>query len=258
MAKKAKTREEIKAELMDKCFAAGVGKKPLKWISKHMYEMLRPKCHLVIDNHIFRLRYVKEFDTPFEEDQPEGDVRLDRINIDEYELETGASDLALNMFLMLNPLNEENGGKRYRLENKKKEAEDALTNYELIDNAIAKIRDSNLEQIKAALHVITGWDTIDMGSSEVRLELRKQVETIPEVVIRAFEDETTEIKFKFFTAKRLGYLVSNNEETTLKWGGTEKIFFTIPMGQNLAEQFANHCLSEKGKPILAALNEKLK
>lgn len=258
MAKKAKTREEIKAELLDKCFAAGVGKKPFKWISKYMYDMLRPKCHIIIDNHIFRLRYVEEYDSPFEEDQPEGEVRLSRINIEEYELNTSANALALNMFMMLNPLKEGNGGDRYRLEDKKKEAEQALINYEFIDNAIAIVRDANLEHAKAALHVITGWDTIDMGSSEVRLELRKHVELIPNQVISAFEDETTEIKYKFFTAKRLGHLIPNDDSTTLRWGDSNKVFLTVPIGQDMANRFAIFCLSEKGKQTLAILNEKLK
>lgn len=259
MNKKIKTREEVKKELLDKCLTVGVGRRPFKWVCKNMIEMLKPKATIVIDNYVFRLRYCEQFDTPFEEDQPEGlDVRLSRITMEDYELDTSVNQIGLNMFLMLNPLNEANGGEKFRLEDKKKEAEEALTTYELIDNAVLAIREANLEMAKAALHIITGWDTIDMGNSEIRLELRKQSEITPELVIRAFKDDTTAIKFKYFTAKRLGYLATNEEETTLRWGGTDKIFFTIPAGQDMAERFADYCLSDKGRPVLATLDEKLK
>lgn len=259
MTKKNKTREEVKKELLDKCISQGVGRRPFKWIAENMYEMLNPKCRIVIDNFVFKLRFVKEYDTPFEEDQPEdADVTLSRINIEEYELETSPQDVALNMYLMLNPLNQSNGGSKYRLEDKKKEAEEALSNYELVDAAAEKIRNADLELAKAALHVLNGWDTIDMGSSEVRLELRKQAEYSPELVTKAFDDEKTAIKFKLFTCKRLGYLVVNDEDTTIRWGGSDKVFFTVPVGTNMAERFADYCLSDKGKSVLATMDEKLK
>lgn len=258
MAKKQRTREEIKKELIDKCLSEGVGKKGFKFISRNMNEMLRPKCHLVIDNHIFKLRYVRDLESPFEEDQPaDVPVTLERICIDDYELETSVTDVALNMFLMLSPSNEANGGRRYRLENKEKEAQEVLNNYELLDSAAERIRNSNIEECKAALHVLTGENTVDYPVSSVKLELRQYADRNANAVINAFNDETTLIRYKYYVAKRLGYLIINDDETMVKWRDNNKVILTVQQGKILSFEFAKFCLSEEGKQFLIALDDKL-
>ena len=258
MAKKQKTREEVKADLLKKCRLTFADKDLYRWLSTNANEMLSPKCVINVDNHIFRLRYLDNYDTPFEEEQPTNlPVRLKRINILDNELTTSSKEQALNMFLLLNPANIDNGGNRYRLENREKESAQVLQNYELKDEAANKIRTSDLEDAKAALFVLTAKDTMSLSSSEIRLELRNIVEYNPQNVIDAFNDEKTAIKFKYFTAIKLGYLVTNLDETTLRWDSSNKIFFTVPLGENMADNFAEFCLSNKGKEVLELLYEKL-
>lgn len=256
---KIKTREEVKKMLIKKCFDQGLGKKRFKWLSDYNHQMLVPKATLIVDNHVFRLRYARQFETPFEEDQPKDvKVSMARIQMDEFELETGQQEICLNMFLMLSPGNVANGGKRYWMEDKEKEAEDKLNQFDLIDKAVDYVKGARIEELKAALHVLTGYDTMKMQSSELRLSLRQMSEQEPKMVIDAFEDKRTLVKYQYHTAIIIGYLVINNEGTILRWSGNEKPILSVPLGENMSDEFAEFALSARGKSTYEALVDRLK
>ena len=259
MATKIKSREDIKRDLVKYCKENLPEGENITWISENNYEMISPKCTIKRNGYVFRLRYSPLFDTPFEEDQPKDvDVKLSRINMDECELTTPAADICLYRFLMLNPSNKANGGKRFRLQNLEKEAEVAYDFYEILDKAAIKIRESELEEAKAAYSVISGLFTMDMSGSEVRLALRKIADKEPQKVLDAYENETTIIKYRYLSALRLGYLSLNETETALKWSGSDRPFLTIVAGESMSDRFSAYCLSERGREVYQTLCDKLK
>ena len=255
---KQKTREDVKKQLIKRCLEKGLGKKRFKWLSDYNHQMLIPKATLIVDNYVFRLRYAKQFETPFVEDQPNVDkVDMSRIQMDEFELETGQNQLCLNMFLMLSPGNKANGGRRFWMEDKEKDAEVKLDKYELIDLAATRIKASRLEELKACLHVLTGYDTMKMQGSELKLSLRRMAEEDPQMILDAFNDERSVVKYQYHTAVTIGYLVINTEGTILKWSGSDKPILSIPLGDKMADHFADLALSARGKSVYEALVDKL-
>lgn len=255
---KEKSRATIKAELKAKCFDAGVGTKGFKFISKNMYEMLRPKCTLVVGRHVFKLRYVQDMDSPFEEDQPtDTELTIGTINIDDYALVTSPSQVALNMFMMLNSACEQNGGTRYKLEDKAREAKIEYDSFELIDKASDLIRNSGELEAKAALHVLTGVNTLEDSVMSVRLTLRKMANANPSPIVSAFDDSKTVIKYKFNAARYLGHLLVDDAETSVRWAGNGNLILQGGLGKSISDEFALFCLTQEGKAVLDAIDDKL-
>lgn len=257
--KKIKSREDVKRELLKECRNNTPKADNLLWISDNNYEMINPKCVIHKDGYTFRLRYAPIFDTPFEEDQPSDiTIKLRRLNIEQCELLTSAEDVCLTAFLMLNPANKTNGGKRFKLNDSEKEAKIQYDFYDILDKAAVMIREADLEQAKAAYSVMSGLHTLDMFGSEVRLGLRKIADEKPQEVIDAFADERTVIKYKYMSALRLQYLDVNDNETAVRWTGSDRPFLTIVAGTSMKDKFADYCLTADGKEVYEVLCEKLK
>jgi len=254
-----KTRSAVKTELKKKIAETIRNKTNFTWKTNSMYQMLNPKCTIVKDNYVFKLRYSSQFDSPFEEDQKTSDpVRLHRINMDEYELFTTNKDVSLNMFLTLNPGNVANGGSRFWLEDKEMEAEVELKKYETIDAFVHLINKSTEDKLKAVYLVITGKTPDGIGLSKIKLDIRKLGEGDPDRISKIFSDKTTEIKYKIHIAKVLGYLKTNSSNTEIRWNGSTDPIVSVPFGENTSNKLAEFCLSEEGESVMQALNERLK
>lgn len=248
-------KNSLKAELEAKCKQAGCGTKPLVFnLNKGMRNLIIP-CTATISykGAVFNLRYSKKFDTPFEEDQnPEINTSMNPVPISDGQLIT--RDRALSMFLLLHPHNSKNG--KFLLEDKEEEENSIIAEEETRMQAVEKIRTSQIDELQACYNVLTGSDPSGMESRTLKCDLYVKARTDAKKVLEAFGDKKTLIKYKLFTALKLGYIQMNSSKTELTWKGGGSII-NVLSGQNVFDAFAQLCLTENGVEVYEMLNKQL-
>lgn len=248
-------KNSLKAELEAKCKQAGCGTKPLVFnLNKGMRNLIIP-CTATISykGAVFNLRYSKKFDTPFEEDQnPEINTSMNPVSISDGQLIT--RDRALSMFLLLHPHNSKNG--KFSLEDKEEEEKAIVEEEETRMQAIEKISTSQIDELQACYNVLTGSDPTGLESRTLKCDLYIKARTEAKKVLEAFGDKKTLIKYKLFTALKLGYVQINSAKTELTWKGGASII-NVLHGQNVFDAFAQLCLTENGVEVYEMLNKQL-
>jgi hypothetical protein len=253
-------RNKIKKELLEMCKANGAGKKTLRFSAPKRWSITeKPTSLLKYKGYTFKMRYAPEFETPFYEDQdPNAEPILNIILFEDYELYVSNSDKTLASYLMLHPHCDMMGGKWYGIENKEKEAEDELIFMEKEEQARNKARTEGLETVQAVYDVLTGRSASSVTPSEIRVTIIKLAKENPDVVLEAFGDEKTIIKYKYKSAVELGHIYTTNQDTVLKWKDSNGTILNIPAGASMPDEFAKFCLSDdKGNDVLEALQKKL-
>lgn len=258
MAKKVKSKETVKEEMMREYRAAFDRKKEIVWRSDMNYQMIAPKCTIVRDNYVFRLRYTPNSDTCFEDDQPVGlPVRLSRIQIEDCVLITNPSEVALNMFMFFANGNKANGGNRYWLEDKEGDAAKELAKLELETEVVSQVMGLTLTDLRAAIYVLTGARTKDMQLSEARLKLVDSARKEPVYVKQVINDKHTILKYKFYLGQEKGLFHIYAEDTRVRWTDSDIDIFTNPKKISLDIRFAEACMEPGGSKIVELLDQKL-
>lgn len=248
-------KSALKAELEAICKQAGCGTKPLIFnLNKGIHNLILPcTATLVYKGAVFNLRYSKKFDTPFEEDQnPEINKSLNPIFISDGQLIT--SDRALSMFLLLHPHNSKNG--KFFIEDKEEEEKSIIDEEETRMDAVEKIKTSQIDELQACYNVLTGADPTGLESRTLKCDLYIKARTEAKRVLEAFDDKRTLVKYKLFTALKLGCIQINSSKTELTWKGGGSIVNVLP-GQNVFDAFAQLCLTENGVEVYEMLNKQL-
>lgn len=248
-------KNSLKAELLAKCSQAGCGTKPLVFNLNRGAKNLIIPCTTTITykGAVFNLRYSRKFDTPFEEEQSSDiSVSMDPISISDGQLVT--KDRALSMFLCLHPHNSKNG--KFMLEDKEEEERLIIEEEETRMQAVEKISTSQIDELQACYNVLTGADPSGLESRTLKCDLYLKARTEAKRVLAAFGDKKTLVKYKLFTALKLGYIQINSSKTELTWKGGGNIINVLP-NQNVFDAFAELCLSENGAEVYEMLNKQL-
>lgn len=248
-------KSSLKAELLAKCKQVGCGEKPLIFnLNRGMKNLILP-CTVTITykGAVFNLRYSRKFDTPFEDEQnSELNTSLNPISISDGQLIT--KDRALSMFLYLHPHNNKNG--KFLLEDKEEEENSVIEEEETRMQAAEKINTSQIDELQACYNVLTGADPSGMASRTLKCDLYIKARTEAKKVLEAFGDKKTLVKYKLFTALKLGLIQINSSKTELTWRGGGNIVNVLP-NQSIFDAFAELCLSEKGVEVYEMLNKQL-
>ena len=255
-------REEAINKLLIKVDQNRIGKNLVYKIVGDAYKRhlhLQSRTLIYKDGKQFQLRYVKNYDTPFVEQQ-EGEVEIGNVDF-ENQLISLSDDICLFRFLQLHPDNIENGGKLFKLVNKKADAEAELEMYEITDNAKDWVKSLGEKEMKAVAKYLTdiSIDAINMLTKpQLKLVLMKECDARPKKVLEVKDDPRVQTSYLYHLAIASGLLSFNSDSGKLKNKNSGREIVVIPAGEDAGLWIAAWSIrDEKGREFIEYLKKNL-
>ena len=159
----------------------------------------------------------------------------------------------MRKFLELHPDNSANGGKVFREVNKKKDAEMELKKEFLMTDAVALVRDTDIQELLP----IAMYFNVNINSpvSEIRFNLLRIAKNKPQAFIESFDSPQVQARSIVVQAK--DYQIINVKTDGVYWFDTNSLIVSSPVGQDPLDVMVRFCLTEKGSSVLSSLEEKL-
>ena len=159
----------------------------------------------------------------------------------------------LRKFLDLHPMNIGNGGKIFKQIDKKKDAEIELKKEFILSDAITMVRDKDInELLPVALYFGVNINT---PVSEIRYNLLNIAKKRTVEFIQSFDSPQVQVRSTIQQAK--DYQLVNLKSDGCYWFDTNSLILSVPAGQDAMDVMVRFCLTEKGAPVLATLEERL-
>jgi|TARA_R100000482_G_C5115495_1_gene142818 hypothetical protein len=159
----------------------------------------------------------------------------------------------LRKFLELHPQNKANGGTVFREVNKKKDAEMELQKEFLTTDAVALVRDKDINDLLP----IAMYFNININTpvSEIRYNLLRIAKTKPQEFIQAFD--SPHVQARSLVVQSKNYQIINVKSNGVYWFDSNSLIVSVPVGQDPVDVMVRFCLTEKGASVLSALEERL-
>ena len=159
----------------------------------------------------------------------------------------------LRKFMELHPMNMANGGKIFREVNKKKDAELALQREFKLSEAVAMVRDKDItDLLPIALYFKVN---INQPTSEIRYNLLNIAKKNTQDFLEAFDSPQVTTRASIQQAS--DYQIINLKESACYWFDSNSMIVSVPAGQDPMDVMVRFCLTEKGAPVLADIEERL-
>ena len=159
----------------------------------------------------------------------------------------------LRKFMELHPMNMANGGKIFREVNKKKDAEMALQREFKLSEAVAMVRDKDItDLLPIALYFKVN---INQPTSEIRYNLLNIAKRNTQDFLEAFDSPQVTTRASIQQAS--DYQIINLKESACYWFDSNSMIVSVPAGQDPMDVMVRFCLTEKGAPVLADIEERL-
>lgn len=159
----------------------------------------------------------------------------------------------LRAFLDLHPQNEANGGTTFKEVNKKKDAEAELNKEFLMTDAVALVRDKDINDLlPVAMYFKVNINT---PVSEIRFNLLRIAKRKPQEFIEAFDSPQVQARSIVVQAK--DYQIINVKNEAVYWFDSNGLIVSVPVGQDPVDVMVRFCLTEKGASVLSSLEERL-
>lgn len=159
----------------------------------------------------------------------------------------------LRKFMELHPMNMANGGKIFREVNKKKDAEEALQREFKLSEAVAMVRDKDItDLLPIALYFKVN---INQPTSEIRYNLLNIAKKNTQDFLEAFDSPQVTTRASIQQAS--DYQIINLKESACYWFDSNSMIVSVPAGQDPMDVMVRFCLTEKGAPVLADIEERL-
>ena len=159
----------------------------------------------------------------------------------------------LRDFMEVHPGNIANGGNLFQEVNKKKDAETELKKEFLLTDAIAMVRDKDIQEL---LPVAMFFNvSIETPVSEIRYNLLQIAKKKPEQFIKSFDSPQVAARSIIVQAK--DYQILNVKKDGVYWFDSNGLIVSVPVGQDPMDVMVRFCLTEKGASVLSSLEEKL-
>lgn len=159
-----------------------------------------------------KIHYISGVDSIFQEDY-EGDEKPQKIYFEDGFLDVHRDNKPLLTILKLHPWN----NVQYEMVDEDATAEKELTNYELIEKAIAKVNISNEEELKANGLILLGSSVIEMSETRVRAALKKRAFETPKELLEEMSTSNYKAKYAGALAVLRGTLMINPTRTAVTW-----------------------------------------
>ena len=159
----------------------------------------------------------------------------------------------LRAFLDAHPSNVANGGTRFKLVDKKADAEIELKKeFEVLD-AVSIVRDSDINDlIPVAMYFNINTSK---KSSEIRHDLLRIAKGSTESFMQAFDSPQVKTRAIISQAASYNYIVVKSDGTY--WADSNKLIVSTPAGMDSIDVMTRFCLTEKGSLVLDKLSDQL-
>jgi hypothetical protein len=159
----------------------------------------------------------------------------------------------LRKFIEMHPLNKANGGNVFAEVNKKLEAEAELKREFLLTDAIALVRDTDIQELlPVALYFQVN---INQPVAEIRFNLLRIAKNKPQEFIESFDSPQVQARSVVIQAK--DYQIIRVSQEAVYWFDSNSLIVSVPVGQDAVDVMVRFCLTEKGSSVLSALEERL-
>ena len=159
----------------------------------------------------------------------------------------------LRQFMDLHPMNMANGGKIFRQVDKKKDAENELAKEFKLNEAIAMVRDKDInELLPIALYFGVN---INKPVTEIRYNLLNIAKKKTQEFIQSFDSPQVQTRSTIQQAK--DYQIINVKSDGTYWFDSNRLIVSTPVGQDSMDVMVRFCLTEKGASVLSTLEDRL-
>ena len=159
----------------------------------------------------------------------------------------------LRLFMDNHPMNMANGGKIFRQVDKKKDAEVELEREFKLNEAIAMVRDKDInELLPIALYFGVN---INSPVSEIRYNLLNIAKKKTQEFIQSFDSPQVQTRSSVQQAK--DYQIINVKSDGTYWFDSNRLIVSTPVGQDSMDVMVRFCLTEKGASVLSTLEDRL-
>lgn len=220
------------------------------------YRMISPKFTFTSSDGVkVKIRYNKEFNTIFEDDQDNGGypVKTQYIVLDKH---NQVSDKALIDFLLLHPV----FGKGYTVVDPAGNAEKELRVLEAFDDVWDKVRSLTEEQLKALILLLMPSKLVDINNktiAELRLMIRHKAQTDTQEVAESLESPLLRTLYLYHMALELGEIKYDKKSGYIIWTDNKKEIIRIPEDKDPGMVVARALLQEDNIRIRELLEEKI-
>ena len=198
------------------------------------------------------IRYCPNEQSIFRDEQSEN-AKRESVSFREGRLFVPKEKPNLRKFLELHPLNKANGGTVFSEVNKKKDAEKELQKEFLTTDAVALVRDTDIQELlPIAMYFNVG---INSPVSEIRFNLLRIAKNKPQEFIESFDSPQVQARSVVTQAK--DYQIINVKSDGVYWFDSNGLIVSVPVGQDPLDVMVRFCLTEKGSSVLSSLEERL-
>jgi len=159
----------------------------------------------------------------------------------------------LRIFLEKHPYNQANGGNKFRLVDKKKDAEMELEKEFLLTDAVAMVRDKDINEL-LPVAMFFGIN-INSSSSDIRFNLLRIAKSKTKEFIESFD--SPQVRTRSVIQQAADYQILKLSKDSVKWFDSNSMIVSVPVGQDPMDVMARFCLTEKGSSVLSTLEERL-
>lgn len=155
----------------------------------------------------------------------------------------------LRAFLEAHPQN----GPVFREVNKKKDAETEMAREFLVNEAVAKVRDTEINDLLPV--AIYFKVNINAPVSEIRYNLLRIAKSKPEAFLQSFDSPSVMARSIVQQAKDYQFIKVRPDGVF--WFDSNSLIVSVPVGQEPIDVMTRFCLTEKGASTLSSLEERL-
>jgi len=199
------------------------------------------------------LRYARNSNTPFQEDQDQN-VILEPVVFEDGVLIVPKTNPVLQLFLHYHP---GNGTEFYEFDNEK-DAQQDVKDINMEIDALLLARELDITSLEAIARLVLGKDVSTMTSSEIKRDMLLFAKRYPEDFLDAAGDPMLKINNIASRAISDGYLTfRNNKDIHYNLKDNKKRLLTVPYGENHIFVLASWLQSDEGMEFYKFLDDKI-
>lgn len=159
----------------------------------------------------------------------------------------------LREFMETHPENLANGGKLFKLIDKKKDSEQILHKEFLLNDAVTMVREKDINQLLPV--AIYYGININKPVSEIRYNLLNTAKKNPKEFIEAFDNP--KVKMRSMMQQASDYQMISIKDDGVYWFDSNGLIVSVPVGQDAMDVLVRFCMTERGSSVSDTIQEKL-
>lgn len=248
--------KRIKIEPKDRTYLLKMKNSPLSYFIAHKDT---PRKRLLYYNEETNtnhpLRYARNSNTPFQEDQ-DANVIVEPIVFEDGRLDVPKNNPVLQEFLHYHP---GNGSEFYEFDSERDAQEDVDDLFSEIDALLLArdLADKDINTLEAVARLVLGGNVDKMSSAEIKRDMMLFAKRYPQDFMEAASDPMLKINNFAARAFTAGYLTfRGNKDIHYNFKDNKKRLMTVPFGHDHIHALASYLQSDEGLELYKYLEDK--